>query len=67
MAKQFNRRDFLRTAAVAGGVMGFPVGVPRPVVNRTTFAPAPTWAVTHSTSFPGVHCKFNPGTVAGSG
>src|SRR5450432_2126727 len=49
------------------GVIGFPVGVPSPVVNRTTLAPAPTCAVTHSTSFPGVHCRFNPGAVEYSG
>src|SRR5437588_81239 len=49
------------------GAIGLPVGVPNPVVNRTTFAPAATWAVTHSTSFPGVHKRFNPGSVAYSG
>src|SRR2546427_9726491 len=49
------------------GAIGLPVGVPKPVVNRTKFAPAATWAVTHSTSFPGVHNKFNPGSVAYSG
>ena len=36
------------------GVIGFPVGVPSPVVKTTTFAPAPTCALTHSTSLPGV-------------
>src|SRR5271156_3021831 len=45
------------------GATGFPVGVPSPVVKSTTLAPAATWAVTHSTSFPGVHCKFSPGSV----
>ena len=49
------------------GAIGFPVGVPKPVVNSTTLAPAPTCAVTHSTSFPGVHCKFRPATVEYSG
>src|ERR1700751_3879239 len=49
------------------GAIGFPVGVPNPVVKSTTLAPAPTWAVTHSTSFPGVHCKFSPGSVEYSG
>ena len=49
------------------GAIGFPVGVPSPVVNKTTWAPAPTCAVTHSTSFPGVHCKCNPGSVEYSG
>src|SRR5256884_5297117 len=43
------------------GAMGFPVGVPNPVVNNTTFAPAATCAVTHSTSFPAVHCRLRPG------
>ena len=49
------------------GVIGFPVGVPSPVVNRTMLAPAPTCAVTHSTSLPGVHCRFKPGVVQYSG
>jgi hypothetical protein len=49
------------------GATGLPVGVPSPVVNRTTLAPAPTCAVTHSTSLPGVHCKFKPGWEAYSG
>src|ERR1700752_1932353 len=49
------------------GAIGFPVGVPNPVVKSTTLAPAPTCAVTHSTSFPGVHCKFNPASVEYSG
>src|SRR5262249_14354446 len=49
------------------GVMGFPVGVPRPVVNKTMLAPAPTCAVTHSTSFPGVHWRFSPGSREYSG
>jgi len=39
------------------GATGLPVGVPRPVVKTTTLAPAPTCAVTHSTSFPGVQSK----------
>ena len=47
--------------------MGFPVGVPSPVVNNTRFAPAPTCAVTHSTSFPGVHWRWRPGTLEYSG
>ena len=37
------------------GAIGLPVGVPSPVVKSTRFAPAPTCAVTHSTSLPGVH------------
>jgi hypothetical protein len=37
------------------GAMGLPVGVPRPVVKSTRFDPAPTCAVTLSTSLPGVH------------
>src|SRR5438067_2082760 len=49
------------------GTMGLPVGVPSPVVNKTTFAPAPTWAVTHSTSLPGVHCRLRPGSLEYSG
>ena len=49
------------------GAMGFPVGVPNPVVNNTTFAPAATCAVTHSTSFPGVHCRLRPGSLEYSG
>jgi hypothetical protein len=34
MARQLNRRDFLRTAAVAGGVTGFP----------SMLRPRPSWA-----------------------
>ena len=49
------------------GAIGFPVGVPNPVVNRITLAPAPTCAETDSTSLPGVHCRFNPGSVQYSG
>src|ERR1700727_2042607 len=58
---------FVLVESLTTGVMGFPVGVPRPVVNRTTFAPAATCAVTHSTSLPGVHCRFSPAFVAYSG
>src|SRR5690348_1055957 len=49
------------------GAIGFPVGVPSPVVNKTKLAPAPTWAVTHSTSLPGVHCRLSPGNFEYSG
>ncbi|MNI91760.1 hypothetical protein D3C73_1494710 [compost metagenome] len=49
------------------GVIGFPVGVPSPVVKRTILAPAATSAVVLSTSLPGVHNKFNPGPLANSG
>src|SRR5437764_1357051 len=49
------------------GATGFPVGVPRPVVKSTTLAPAPTCAVTHSTSFPGVHCRCRPARCEYSG
>src|SRR5215472_16067180 len=49
------------------GAIGLPVGVPRPVVNNTTLAPAAVCAVTHSTSLPGVHSRFSPGRVANSG
>lgn len=42
------------------GTIGFPVGVPRPVVNNTMFAPPATSAVVDSTSFPGVHKRFSP-------
>ena len=45
------------------GAIGFPVGVPKPVVNNTIFTPEPTNAVVLSTSFPGVHNKFKPGSV----
>src|ERR1700719_1434115 len=46
------------------GAIGFPVGVPKPVVKRSRFAPAPTCAVTHSTSLPGVHWRLSPAVVA---
>ena len=46
------------------GATGLPVGVPRPVVKRTRFAPAPACAVTHSTSLPGVQSRVSPGVVA---
>ena len=42
------------------GVIGLPVGVPRPVVKIIRLAPEPAMAVVLSTSFPGVHNKFNP-------
>src|SRR5579863_8963801 len=54
--------EILRT-----GATGLPVGVPRPVVKRTRFAPAPAWAVTHSTSLPGVQRRLRPGVFAYSG
>jgi hypothetical protein len=41
------------------GVIGLPVGVPRRVVNKTTVAPGPPWAVPHSTSLPSVHSSHN--------
>ena len=46
------------------GATGLPVGVPRPVVKSTRFAPAPACAVTHSTSLPGVQSRLSPGVVA---
>src|SRR5580693_1770749 len=46
------------------GATGLPVGVPRPVVKSTRFAPAPACAVTHSTSLPGVQSRFRPDVVA---
>src|SRR5262249_10186991 len=49
------------------GAIGLPVGVPSPVVKRTTFAPEPTCAETDSTSLPGVHKRFKPAVVAYSG
>ena len=49
------------------GAIGFPVGVPSPVVKSTRLAPAPVCAVTASTSLPGVHSRFSPGVVAYSG
>ena len=45
------------------GAMGFPVGVPRPVVNTTTCAPPPTMPVTDSTSRPGVSMTVRPALV----
>src|SRR6266852_2036130 len=47
------RSEFVEILTTGG--IGLPVGVPNPVVNRTTLVPAPACAVTHSTSFPGVH------------
>ena len=41
------------------GATGLPVGVPRPVVKRMRLTPAPTCAVTLSTSLPGVHSRLN--------
>src|SRR5579859_695029 len=49
------------------GAMGLPVGVPNPVVKSTTLEPEPTLPVTASTSLPGVHSRFKPGSVAYSG
>ena len=45
------------------GTAGFPVGVPKPVVNKIILAPEPASAVVDSTSFPGVHKRFKPGIV----
>ena len=45
------------------GTAGFPVGVPKPVVNKIIFAPDPASAVVDSTSFPGVHKRFKPGII----
>ena len=47
------------------GTAGFPVGVPKPVVNKIILAPDPASAVVDSTSFPGVHNRFNPGIIDG--
>src|SRR5437899_11674719 len=49
------------------GAIGFPVGVPNPVVNMTMLAPEPTCAVTASTSLPGEQSKLRPDCVAYSG
>ncbi|MNH42859.1 hypothetical protein D3C86_1536440 [compost metagenome] len=49
------------------GAIGFPVGVPNPVVKSTILAPEPTSAVVDSTSLPGVQSKFKPGLVTFSG
>ena len=51
-------------AILTTGAMGFPVGVPKPVVNKIRLAPDPASAVVLSTSLPGVHSRFNPGFVA---
>src|SRR6188768_1451404 len=45
------------------GAMGFPVGVPNPVVNNIMVQPEPANAVVDSTSLPGVHNKCNPGLI----
>ena len=46
--------------------MGFPVGVPRPVVKTTTCAPPPTMPVTDSMSRPGVSITVRPFCVIGA-
>ncbi|MNT79956.1 hypothetical protein D3C72_2193520 [compost metagenome] len=48
------------------GQTGFPVGVPRPVVNKMRVAPDAALPVVASTSLPGVQTKLRPGLVAGS-
>ena len=48
------------------GQIGFPVGVPNPVVNKMRVAPAAAFPVVASTSLPGVQTKFKPGMVVGS-
>lgn len=45
------------------GAIGFQVGVPRPVVKITMFAPEPIMAMVLSTSFPSAHNRFSPGVV----
>ena len=42
------------------GVIGFPVGVPRPVEKTIKFAPDPAMAVVDSTSPPGVQRSERP-------
>ncbi len=46
MMSAIRRARFEFVAIFKTGAIGFPVGVPRPVVKRTTFAPAPTCAET---------------------
>ena len=53
-------------ATLITGTMGFPVGVPRPVENNTTFTPAATSPVTASTSLPGVQTRDSPESGMGS-
>src|SRR5690606_1879083 len=48
------------------GHIGFPVGVPRPVVNKISVAPLAALPVVASTSLPGVHTRFKPDLNAGS-
>ena len=48
------------------GQTGFPVGVPKPVVNKIKVAPLAALPVVASTSFPGVQTKCNPDFMAGS-
>ena len=46
------------------GAIGFPVGVPNPVVKHIMVQPDPASPVVLSTSLPGVQSKFNPFLVA---
>ena len=49
------------------GLIGFPVGVPSPVVNKMIVAPLPANAVVLSTSFPGVQSTLRPQFLMYSG
>jgi hypothetical protein len=53
-------------ATLMVGQTGFPVGVPKPVVNNIKVAPAAAFPVVAYTSFPGVQTKLKPALVAGS-
>ena len=59
--------NLVLVAILTTGAIGLPVGVPKPVVNKTIFAAAATTAVVDSTSLPGVHNKLRPGLVTFSG
>jgi hypothetical protein len=48
------------------GATGFPVGVPKPVVNKMSIAPDAALPVVASTSLPGVQTKLKPAFFAGS-
>ena len=49
------------------GLMGFPVGVPNPVVNKIRLAPLHANAVVLSTSLPGVQRRLRPDFLMYSG
>ena len=66
MISDIRLANFVLVETLMTGQTGFPVGVPKPVVNKIKVAPLAALPVVASTSFPGVQTKCNPDFMAGS-